>query len=359
MYNNLGCIQIIVHLWGDDTIKTSKIREKQADAAHGESRKADEIKQQVARVSETGEFSKRDPVWQLNEEFRQTFDLTGQKRAEEQEDAYKGESVLKTDSGKENHQNTDFSDKYMPREGNPEEPELKKFSETAFQRGGLSSAVINGTGKSMFFSCLNRSVDTPDVKMMRERMLFQQSSKHRNIPGTARGRIVTNPGYAQSAVGIVVDSIRDARYTMKYMQDVAEGKMGPDGMATMRKQYPFLTDDREKELLQKYKNQLGAAASNAQKNALNAGILKLEHVIEKKAQMKKQFLEQLRKLQDNARRAEKMFMSEDFLSELQTESEKTSTEDIPPDNNDETDENSDFGEETEEWRRNPKAAVKA
>ena len=145
-----------------------------------------------------------------------------------------------------------------------------------------------------------------------------------------------------------MDSIRDARYTMKHMEDIAKGKMGPDGMETMRKQYPFLTDDREKDLLQKYKNQLGSTTSDEQKNAINAGILKLEHVIEKKAQMKKQFLEHLRSLQDNARRAEKMFMSEELLSDLHNESTKESTEDIPPDNNDATDENNDFGEETEE-----------
>ncbi len=232
----------------------------------------------------------------------------------------------------------------MPREGNPEEPELKKFSETAFQRGGLSSAVINGTGKSMFFSCLNRSVDTPDVKMMRERMLFQQSSKHRNIPGTARGRIVTNPGYAQSAVGIVVDSIRDARYTMKYMQDVAEGKMGPDGMATMRKQYPFLTDDRERALLQEYKDRFQKTDSDEEKYALNSGIVKLQHVIEKKAQMKKQFLEHLRKLQDNARVTEKMFTSEDFLSEIMEKTEAVSAEDTPPDGDDTPNDSAESGD---------------
>ncbi|SKB73431.1 hypothetical protein SAMN06296386_104258 [Lachnospiraceae bacterium] len=165
-------------------------------------------------------------------------------------------------------------------------------------------------------------------------MLFQQSSKHRNIPGTARGKIVTNPGFAQSAVGIVVDSIRDARNTMKYMQDVAEGKMGPDGMETMRKQYPFLTDNRERALLQEYKDRYQKTDSEEEKNALNSGILKLQHVIEKKAQMKKQFLEHLRKLQDNARETEKMFASEDFLSEIMEKSGEVSADDTPPDGED-------------------------
>ncbi len=318
-------------------------------------------------MTEIGEFSDRDPVWRLEESFRQSFELSGRERTEElekgkaqdktqgKEDVYKGESDLRTDSGNSNQQKTDFSNEYVPRKGGEEETHLKKFSDMAFQRGGLSSAIMNGTSKAMFFSCLNRSVETPDVKMNRERKLFQQSSKHRNIPGTTRAKVITNPGFEQSAVGVVVDSIRDARYTMKHMEDIANGKMGPDGMETMRKQYPFLTDEREKDLLQKYKNQIGKTSSDEQKNALNAGIMKLEHVIEKKAQMKKQFLERLRNLQDNARKAEKMFMSEDFLSELQNESEKMSTEDVPPDNNDATDENSDnsindidFGKETEE-----------
>lgn len=43
--------------------------------------------------------------------------------------------------------------------GRPEDQDmLRRFSETAFQRGTLSGAVIRGTGQMMLFSCLKKTV---------------------------------------------------------------------------------------------------------------------------------------------------------------------------------------------------------
>ena len=213
------------------------------------------------------------------------------------------------------------------------EPRLGGFADTAFKRGQLSSAVVAGTGKSMFFSCLNRSVGQENAKNRKERKLFQKESLHRLIPGNAGAKLIVNRGEAESAVGLVVDSLKDARWTLKSMQDVAEGKMGGAGAETYRKEYPFLTDKKEWELLENYREKLKNTESPKEKQILNAAIIKLEHVIEKKTQMKKRFLDHLRKLQYDALTAEQMFLSEDFLNEVVNE-EEAETAANGDDNND-------------------------
>ena len=267
----------------------------------------------------------------MDESFCQSFDLAGQERArgsdgnrgdtedaaetgdkEEEREKNSGESFPNKDS------KTDFSSKYEKREGE-NEPGMRRFAETAFKRGQLSSAVIAGTGKSMFVSCLNRSVGQENAKNRKERKLFQKESLHRLIPGNEGSKLIVNRGEAESAVALVTDSLKDARWTLKSMQDVAEGKMGSAGAETYRKQYPFLTDKKERELLDSYKEKLSKSSSETEKRALNSGVIKLEHVIEKKQQMKKRFLDHLRKLQYDALTAERMFSSEDFLNEIMQE----------------------------------------
>ncbi len=300
----------------------------------------DDIRRQIAGVTGTEKFQHRDPIWHLDESFCQSFDLAGQERARESSNEEE-----KSSEGNENEENrgeggsdqykdpkTDFTSKYEQRM-DENEPRLGRFAETAFKRGQLSSAVVAGTGKSMFFSCLNRSVGQENAKNRKERKLFQKESLHRLIPGNAGAKLIVNRGEAESAVGLVVDSLKDARWTLKSMQDVAEGKMGGAGAETYRKEYPFLTDKKERELLENYREKLKNTESPKEKQILNSAIIKLEHVIEKKAQMKKRFLDHLRKLQYDALTAEQMFLSEGFLNEVVNE-EEAETAANGDDNND-------------------------
>ena len=65
--------------------------------------------------------------------------------------------------------------------------------------------------------------------------------------------------------------------------------------------------------MESYREKLKNTNSPREKQILSSGIIKLEHVIEKKTQMKKRFLDHLRKLQFDALAAEQMFLSDDFL----------------------------------------------
>lgn len=280
-----------------------------------------DVRRQIAKATETEQFNDRDPIWHIDESFCQHFDMAGMRRAkasDEKEGKIKSEGEKDDDNGERGESDpredskTDFTSEYEKRK-DENEPDVGKFAETAFKRGQLSSAVIAGTGKSMFFSCLNRSVGQERARKRKERRLFQAESRHRKMPGNEGAKLIVNRGEAESAVGLVVDSLKDARWTLKSMQEVAEGKMGPDGAKTYRKEYPFLTDDKERETLKDYKERLKNSSSDKEKQALQAGIVKLEHIIEKKNQMKRRFLDHLKKLQHDALLAESMFLSESFL----------------------------------------------
>ena len=73
--------------------------------------------------------------------------------------------------------------------------------------------------------------------------------------------VVFNRGFTDSAVGLVVDTLRDARRTVEDMRDLALGKseMGQAGADTLRTMYPFLDDSRDRELLEQYRDQLKEA----------------------------------------------------------------------------------------------------
>ncbi len=295
---------------------------------------SEDIRRQIAGATGTEKFQNRDPIFHIDESFCQSFDLAGMERSKktdesggkessgQNEEESKKEEGDRKESELSSNPKTDFESKYETRK-DENEPKMGRFAETAFKRGQLSSAVIAGTGKSMFFSCLNRSVGQENAKNRKERKLFQKESVHRLIPGNAGAKLIVNRGEAESAVGLVTDSLKDARWTLKSMEDVANGKMGGAGAETYRKQYPFLTDDKEKGLIEAYKERLKNTDSPKEKQNLNSAIVKLEHVIEKKAQMKKRFLDHLRKLQFDALAAEQMFLSEDFLKNAFAESAET------------------------------------
>lgn len=197
---------------------------------------------------------------------------------------------------------------------------VRRFSETAFQRGTLSGAVLGGTGKMMLFSCLKKTVGQSQPDKWQQRKLFQEGSPTRNVPGGGPGKVKFNRGFTDSAVGLVVDTLRDARRTVEDMQNLALGKseMGREGAGTLRTMYPFLDDSRERELLAQYRQQLNApeGTSPQERGALQNAIVRMEALIAKKAQMKQEFINKLRFLSDRASEALADFTQPGFTGEL-------------------------------------------
>lgn len=326
------------------------------------------VKRQLSLAAGTEAFQHRDPIYHLTESFRQTFDLMGQMRArgerpdpgamaeryamgdeapgmrehagiqpfgvqtESGENAGGRENAETGESAGALSQKTDMSPFYRPRD--PQRRMMDRFAEVTFQRGSLSAALLRGQGKMMLFTCLNRTVGQEKSRQQWERMLFQRSSSHRLIPSRQGDIAVVNRHFTDSAVGLVVDVLKDARQSLDSFTALAEGKVGHAGMGTLHKQYPFLTDAYEQELLAEYRARLArlkGPGCEEERMVLERAQEKVEAIIQKKARMKVDFLQKLRWLSYCAASAEAEFSQEEFRREAARSLEPEEPEDTPPD----------------------------
>ena len=281
----------------------------------------DTLRRQMAWAAGTEQFQHRDPLYHVTESFQQTFDAIGRRHARQLAGG-------RTEEGAEERADQTSGENQMPDQtsarsfyerSRPEDQDMvRRFSETAFQRGTLSGAVLEGTGQMMLFSCLKKTVGQSQPDKWQQRKLFEKASPMRNVPGHSPDKVVFNRGFTHSAVGLVVDTLRDARRTVEDMQDLALGRseMGQDGADTLRTMYPFLDDSREQELLEQYRRQLREAGDGREKAALQNAAARMEALIAKKAQMKQEFINKLRFLSDRATEALAAFTEPGFAGAL-------------------------------------------
>ena len=294
------------------------------------------LRRQMAWAAGTEAFAHRDPLFHVTESFQQTFDAMGRRHAAQL--GGQQEAAQTAPAGEEEKTPAQPPDPTSARSfyerGRPEEQDmLRRFSETAFQRGTLSGAVLQGTGQMMLFSCLKKTVGQSQPDKWQQRKLFEKASPMRNVPGHSPDKVVFNRGFTHSAVGLVVDTLRDARRTVEDMQDLALGRseMGQDGADTLRTMYPFLDDSREQELLEQYRRQLREAGDGREKAALQNAAARMEALIAKKAQMKQEFINKLRFLSDRATEALAAFTEPGFAGALdQALREAVGAEEPPP-----------------------------
>ena len=297
------------------------------------------LRRQMAWAAGTEAFAHRDPLYHVTESFQQTFDAMGRRHAAqlggktEEEPPAPARQEGQTQPAGEMPDPTSARSFYE--RGRPEEQDmLRRFSETAFQRGTLSGAVLQGTGQMMLFSCLKKTVGQSQPDKWQQRKLFEKASPQRNVPGHSPDKVIFNRGFTDSAVGLVVDTLRDARRTVEDLHDLALGKseMGQAGADTLRTMYPFLDDSRERELLAQYREQLDKTGDVAEKTALQHAVARMEALIGKKQQMKQEFINKLRFLSDRANEALEAFSQPGFADELfETLQETFGAEEPPPD----------------------------
>jgi len=254
------------------------------------------VRRQLSWAAGTESFQNRDPLYHITESFQQTFDAIGRRHGAEMADTAAPEEAPSGEAPDPTSARPIFED--SGREGGAL---LSRFSETAFQRGTLSAAVLRGTGQMMLFSCLKKTVGQSQPDKWQQRKLFQTASPERNVPGYSPDRVLFNRGFTDSAVGLVVDTLRDARRVVDEMTDLVRGgsEMGKSG--TLLRMYPFLDDSRERELLNQYREQLaGLRSGDPAASVLHNATVRAEALIEKKAQMKLAFINKLRFLSDRA-----------------------------------------------------------
>lgn len=315
-----------------------QIRRKQSEGPRGaEEGLSQTLRRQMAWAAGTEQFQHRDPLYHVTESFQQTFDAMGRRHAEElaggRPEGRAAEEQAQRPEGQEVPDPTSaraFYERSQPEDQNM----IRRFSETAFQRGTLSGAVLEGTGQMMLFSCLKKTVGQSQPDKWQQRKLFEKASPMRNVPGHSPDKVVFNRGFTHSAVGLVVDTLRDARRTVEDMRDLALGKseMGQDGGDTLRTMYPFLDDSRERALLEQYRQQLRQTGEGDERAALQNAAARMEALLEKKAQMKQEFVNKLRFLSDRAAEALAVFTEPGFSQALdQALREAVGAEEPPPD----------------------------
>lgn len=277
-----------------------------------------EVERQLAWAVDARSFQHRDPLWHVTEGFQQTFDRIGRRRAAqlaaaEPESRRSGDAAPPVPDGRRD-------DSGRPAQHHPELPQtpIRTFSETAFQRGTLAASVLQGTGRMMLATCLRRAVGQPEPLQQRQ-TLFGGGSQVRAVPGSWPDQAVFHRGFAESAVGLVVDVLADARAVVDSMAGLARGE-GPvtdrDGAAALRRVYPFLDDGRERMLLEQYRAQLAATADEREKPVLQNAIAHTDALIVRKAQMKAEFINRLRQISDRAQEALEELESPETLEYL-------------------------------------------
>lgn len=313
-------------------------RPKDAQAAPRELEQS--LRRQMAWAAGTEYFQNRDPLYHVTESFQQTFDAMGRRHAaqlgaQEKEETPEPGAQRQGGIPQEGDVPDPTSARSFYERGQPEDQDmLRRFSETAFQRGTLSGAVLQGSGQMMLFSCLKKTVGQSQPDKWQQRKLFEKASPMRNVPGHNPDKVIFNRGFADSAVGLVVDTLRDARRTVEDMRDLALGKseMGQAGADTLRTMYPFLDDSRERGLLEQYRSQLRETSAPQEKAALQNAIARIEATVGKKAQMKQEFINKLRFLSDRATEALEVFEAPGFAGALDEALRKaTGAEEPPPD----------------------------
>ena len=281
------------------------------------------LRRQMAWAAGTEQFQHRDPLYHVTESFQQTFDAMGRRHAaelagEEPDRQTLGEEAASSQTGQA--PDSTSAQSFYERRRPEDQDLLRRFSETAFQRGTLSGAVLQGTGQMMLFSCLKKTVGQSQPDKWQQRKLFEAASPARNVPGHSPDKVVFNRGFTNSAVGLVVDTLRDARRTVEDLQDLALGKseMGEEGADTLRTMYPFLDDSREQQLLAQYRDRLHRTEDTQEKAALQSAAVRMEAAVAKKAQMKQEFINKLRFLSDRAGEALETFEAPGFAGALDT-----------------------------------------
>jgi hypothetical protein len=206
-----------------------------------------------------------------------------------------------------------------------EAPFAMKFSQAAFKHGDLTGAILRGeaSGRLMLMSGLKRAVGQSEPVKYRQRELFRSGASSRgNIEGRDAGEVVFNRGEEDSAIAIILNSLRTARKTVETLAEYVRGEGGlppGSGADTLRRIYPFLDDGDDKSALESYEetlSKLGWTPKDEEKRrVLQRAAVKTRAAIDSKAQMRYRFLRHLEEMSERAERAIAVFDSEEFRQE--------------------------------------------
>lgn len=295
------------------------------------------VRRELALAAGAEYFQHRDPVYHVAEQFRQNFEGAGLRHAAELEHgsgfsrADREDEQSEKRDGEKSGREKEEAEKNRTLPGT--EIPVRRFAQMAFQRGNLSASILEGTGKVMLVSCLKYAVGQSNVTRLQQRTLFDVGSQRRNVPGRDPDQMLFNRNVTGSAVGIVVDALRDARRVVDTMAQMAQGTgelQARGGGATLRAMYPFLDDSRERELLERYTAQLAACTDENQRPILHSALVRTRALMAKKSQMRLEFVNKLRLFSQRARQAMEEFEAPGFVEDVAAAVWGSEEPELPP-----------------------------
>lgn len=267
----------------------------------------EKVERQLSAAVNAAPSGHNDPLYAVTETFQQSFERTGRRRAETGEQSEQEQEQL-SETRTEEQQDTGAKAGQAKPDAPPEIQEqteatpMQKFSSMAFTHGELSAALLQGTGKLALISCLKRAAGAPEQSTT----LFGLGAQTRNVPARDPDQMMFHRNFAKSAVGLVVDTLRDARQTVDSLADMAMGTgdfRAEDGGVTLHTMYPFLDDSRERALLEERRERLKGDCTPDERAILENAAVRAGALIAKKARMKEEFIQKLREVSDRAAEA--------------------------------------------------------
>lgn len=346
-------------------LKKRKPELRTAAPSEGIARRQKQLGAQISRNSGTVVPCSHDPVYHMINSFTTQFDAVGRQRAAalgaerptlEQSGNLNGErealgginrrSAVSSTAEERQRQlrsQHDFPMYRHSREQLQNGSFADRFASYAFSGGNMAAAVMAGEGKQMFTSCLSRALGRPIPDCPKQKQVLMQNAIENKVDGT-EAKVVFNR-HAQSAVGIVLDSIRGASTTLEVFRKLAnesgaikDTPMEHYNIETMKMVYPYLVTSKDKAQLSEYKAQLKALDGDAspegmeRRRTLEWARDRQSAMLERKAAEQRKLLTVLTKAQANVKAAEKLFSSDGFAESVTEELERLQ-EDIPPEDN--------------------------
>lgn len=268
----------------------------------------------------------RDPVSQVQDTFSTSFQAHGRAMMQLRE----GQSPpqgLAPHEGEEEAQEArpalptgGIEERYAPSEAEYQRGHfLHRYADVAFNRGDLAAGILQGESKMVLISTMKQALgESPADNQREEKLWGSRSSSKRLLGGDAR--LGYNKGEVRSAVSLTIDSIASGRNAIEDLKDGLKlARKTRGGSETLKRLYPFLTVEEDKETLAHIRAQLrGLSGPEAaeQKRMLAHGERKMQALIEKKEAMELRFMQMIEELSANALGAEREFQAEGFSEQI-------------------------------------------
>ena len=255
----------------------------------GEQAETQRLYQAICRSAATEHAPRTDPVYALSAGFAQVFDLVGRQRAAER-------------MGRET--SAPRGADMRPYVRGEEEGFLQRYAAYAFRGGEMAGAILRGRGEMMLFACLRRAGGRGFPQTEARRRLDELADERPAPQSGVRARFNADE---RSAVAVTMQATAAATRALSGLYRAAlllEGQ----GVHTLREAFPFLFMEEDRRLVAALSEKRRALPpGSAQGRLVDRALQKARAVLQKKRQMRQEFLTRLERMLSSARAAEALF----------------------------------------------------